>query len=63
MHDRAARFKQVDVTRAVRGAREAGLIIAAGQIDERGIIVVSAAVPGQKITADNPLDRLLTRHE
>lgn len=60
MANRSATFKQVDVTRAVKGAVAAGLAVGGFKIDPRrtGEIVVWCAGSGADETA-NPCDRLL----
>ena len=59
MANRPAKFKQVDVTRAVKGAVAAGLAVGGFKIDPRtGEIVVWCAGSGANETA-NPCDRLL----
>lgn len=59
MSNRSATFKQVDVTRAVKGAVAAGLVVGRIEIDQRtGKIVIFSAVAGPDDTA-NPCDRLL----
>ena len=59
MSNRPATFKQVDVTRALKGAVAAGVAVGGFKIDPRtGEIVVFAA--GQSDDkAFNPCDRLL----
>jgi hypothetical protein len=55
----AARFKQSDVTRALRGARLAGFAHVRVGIDARGNIVVDASETPVAAERRNPLDRLL----
>jgi hypothetical protein len=59
MTNRPATFKQVDVTRAVKGAVAAGLSVGRIEIDQRtGKIVIFSAGPGADDAA-NSCDRLL----
>jgi len=59
MTNRPATFKQVDVTRAVKGAVAAGLAVARVEVDQRtGKIVIFSAGSGADDAA-NPCDRLL----
>lgn len=56
----AARFKQADLTRAMRAAAAAGMKPSECVIDERGVIRLifgDAPIAG----AANPLDRLLAK--
>jgi hypothetical protein len=55
---KAAAFRQVDVTRAIRGAEAAGQVVSSVKIEGDGTIVV---VLGSGVTFErrNPLDRLL----
>jgi hypothetical protein len=41
----AARFKQDDVARAIRGATAAGMRVGRVRIDPRGVIEIEAALP------------------
>ena len=58
MTNRPATFKQVDVTRAVKGAVAAGLAVARVEVDRTGKIVIFSAGSGAD-DAVNPCDRLL----
>ena len=54
-----ARFKQADLTRAVKAAEKAGMLIGGCKIEPDGTITVLAASPGGMPANDrNPLDRL-----
>lgn len=59
MSNRAATFKQVDVTRAVKGAVAAGLLVGRVEVDQRTgkIVIFSAGAADDDAT--NPCDRLL----
>ena len=58
----AARFKEADVTRALRGARKAGFNRVRVSLDPLGNIVVDASdEAGDPAVRANPLDRLLRR--
>jgi hypothetical protein len=58
MTGRAAPFKQIDVTRAVKAARSAGLDVGRVEVEPfTGKIVVH--VKGASDDASNPCDRLL----
>ena len=55
----AARFKQADVTRAVRGVVEAGMRVGRVEIDPSGKIVIlseSAAPPARRNAWDKDLE-------
>lgn len=54
---RAATFKQVDVERAAKGAKAAGLRVARIEIDRTGKIVIVASA-GDKPTAANEWDEV-----
>ena len=56
-----ARFKQSDVTRALRGAREAGFTHIRLEIDLTGTMVIEVATDAGEVGRgrSNPLDRLL----
>lgn len=55
----AARFKESDVTRALKGARKAGFTHVRVALDPFGNIVVDASQEPNIATRNNPLDRLL----
>ncbi|SEM62144.1 hypothetical protein SAMN05192583_0861 [Sphingomonas gellani] len=60
----AARFKQEDIARAMKGARKAGYTRVRVGIDVAGNIVVEASddpAPAAESVAANPLDRILPR--
>lgn len=55
-----AKFTAVDVTRAIKGAKAAGLAIERVEIEPSGkITIITSAAPEPR--RDNPLDRLLLR--
>lgn len=55
-----ARFKQSDLTRAVKGVEKAGLRVGRVEIDANGkIVILTNDAPGATLT--NPLDRILNR--
>jgi hypothetical protein len=54
----AARFKESDVTRALKGAKKAGFPVGRAEIDANGTIIIYAAERGMA-GKGNPLDRLL----
>ncbi|AOH83650.1 hypothetical protein AWL63_06340 [Sphingomonas panacis] len=57
-----ARFKQQDITRALRGARAAGFTRVRVGIDVTGNMVIDAADDSVELPAPaNPLDRILPR--
>jgi len=58
MANRPAPFKQVDVTRAVKGAVAAGLSVGRVEIGRDGTIIV-IALGALSATTGNPCDRLL----
>lgn len=59
----AARFKEADVTRVMRGARKAGFSRVRVSIDPLGNIVADASDDPGEVAPEraNPLDRLLRR--
>ena len=62
MTARAARFTKADVTRALRGAMEAGLKPSGYRIDQAGgIFVTFADAPPPKAANGNPWDEELPR--
>jgi hypothetical protein len=50
MPRRPARFKQSDVRRAVKGATDAGLVVARVEVDLQGKIVIVSGEGGPKET-------------
>lgn len=59
MTNRPARFKQVDVTRAVKGAVAAGLNVGRVEIDQRTGKIVVFSIGATVDETSNPCDRLL----
>jgi hypothetical protein len=59
-----AKFRQQDVTRALRAARAAGLQVTGYEIDPvTGKIIVNTSGGGRPLSApDSPLDRWLASH-
>lgn len=55
---RAARFRQADLTRAVKGARASGLSVQRVEIDPNGKIVILFGV-GPAATGGNEWDEVL----
>ncbi|RWC90052.1 MAG: hypothetical protein EOS32_28810 [Mesorhizobium sp.] len=60
MAARAAPFRQVDVTRAIKAAASAGMKVGRVEIDATGRIVVVAA--GQTPEPANDLDKWMASH-
>lgn len=57
-----ARFKQQDITKALRGARAAGYVRVRVGIDVLGNMVIDASDgPAEVVDRRNPLDRLLDK--
>jgi len=56
------RIKQVDITRAVRAVRAAGVDVARVEVDVDGKIIVVAGKPADAATAVSPLDRWMASH-
>lgn len=54
-----ARFKKVDITRAIAGATAAGMSIGRVEIDPNGKIVILSAAESPPQGRVNPLDRIL----
>jgi hypothetical protein len=61
MSPRPAKFRQVDVTRALRAAKASGLEITRVEIDAEGKIVVVAGPPREPVKQPSGLDRWLAK--
>lgn len=61
MKDRRAAFRQIDVTRALRAARAAGLIVSGYVVEADGKIVVQTG-GGNAPESAGPLDRWMKEH-
>ncbi|MBN9018463.1 MAG: hypothetical protein J0H11_13675 [Rhizobiales bacterium] len=59
--DRQVRFRQIDVTRAVKGAIGAGMTVARIEIDPDGRIVIAASA--EPSTPQSELDRWLGKSD
>jgi hypothetical protein len=57
MSPRPAKFRQVDVTRALRAAKAAGILVARYEIDETGKIVIVSGTPGVGDLIETPAMR------
>lgn len=63
MSSRVVRFKQADVSRAVRGAQRAGMSVGRVEIDADGKIVILAGENAQRAdTPDAALEKWMGRH-
>lgn len=61
MAERQVRFRQADVTRALKGALGAGMTVSRVEIDPDGRIVLAA--PGEPSTPQSELDRWLGKSD
>jgi hypothetical protein len=61
MRSRASRFRQSDLTRALRGAAKAGMLVERVEIEASGRIVIFSGVPGSGGAPLNPWDEELSR--
>jgi len=50
-------FKQRDLTRAIKGARAAGIDVARVVIDKQGRISIEIARGGSEVATENPWDQ------
>jgi hypothetical protein len=62
MSNRPAAFRQIDLTRALRAAKAAGIDIARIEIDPDGRIVIIAAGGPATANAGNALDTWLAKN-
>lgn len=63
MARRNLKFKERDVSRAIRGVVNAGISVGRVMVDRDGNIVVIASQPGDVIEASDDLDRELQEFE
>lgn len=61
MRSRASRFRQSDLTRALRGAEKAGMHVERVEIEAGGRIVIFSGSPGSRGGPFNPWDEELGR--
>jgi hypothetical protein len=61
MPRRQSTFKQIDVTKAVKGVVAAGVIVRQVEIDPAGKIVIIAGV-GEPLASSTELDRWMASH-
>jgi hypothetical protein len=61
MASRASRFSQTDLTRALRGAEKAGMMIQRVEIETTGKIVIFGGTPAAGQRSANPWDEELSR--